>query len=470
MTYCLFSLSAGQLQRIEDTALRILEELGLAVLDEALWNKLKQRGLETRGERVCLQREDVLEFLDAERRANGNRFSVQPEPDQPASSRITLHPSPYPQHVHNLDTDRIVPFTTERLIEATKLVDALSSRGLAGGAPGCPTDVPGALQPVVQYWVAATYSRHGRWPVDGKNEATVPYIMEMAEALGHPVQALPVYVFSPLTLRGESLRCVLKFRDKLSWIHVSNMASLGCTAPVNVGDAFALLAAEVVGAAILLREVVQLPVRWGIRLCPMDLRTLCMSLGSPEDLLLHILNSQVNAFLHGTRWHPAVDGLHSNAKLPGAQACAEKASAMILGALLGQRGFGGAGTLSLDEVFSPEQLVYDLEIKAHVERLVRGMHGDCDLDRCLRDVAAGIQRGGFVGLETTVNAYPDQYWHPELFERDFLSSWHGRGAQTIRDRARAMVRTLVGRHDYHLEPDCQKALDQILDRARLALT
>ena len=157
--------------------------------------------------------------------------------------------------------------TTEKLIEATKLLDVLS----LSGPPGCPTDVPPPLQPIVQYWVAVNYSRHGRGSVDPKSLETLPYIMEMAEVLGNPLRSLPVYVFTPLTLCSESLKCVLKFKDKLSSVGVSDMSSLGCTTPINIGDAFALCIAEVVGAAILLREIIDLPIHWSVRLCPIDL-------------------------------------------------------------------------------------------------------------------------------------------------------------------------------------------------------
>ena len=352
--------------------------------------------------------------------------------------------------------------TTEKLIEATKLLDVLS----LSGPPGCPTDVPPPLQPIVQYWVAVNYSRHGRGSVDPKSLETLPYIMEMAEVLGNPLRSLPVYVFTPLTLCSESLKCVLKFKDKLSSVGVSDMSSLGCTTPINIGDAFALCIAEVVGSAILLREIIDLPIHWSIRLCPIDLHSMAMVLGSPEDFLLQFANSEINAYFHGTRWYPGIGGIHTNAKLPGAQACAEKSSLMTTGALLGARGFGSAGTLSLDEVFSAEQLLYDLDIKDHVQRLVEGIDGDCDPKRCLQDVIEGAQQKTFAGLETTLQNYRHVYWHPRLFNRQFFSAWEGEGARTIRQRASAMIRELLSQYEYEPEGELKSELDKILAKAK----
>jgi trimethylamine:corrinoid methyltransferase-like protein len=407
----------------------------------------------------------VSEFLTTERKRNGDQFSSGPRPVESPDSAIALMVSGYPQWVHDVEKDEVVPFDTARLIEATRLLDVLS----LAGPPGCPTDVPPALQPVVQYQVAATFSRHGRHPVDPKSAMSIPYIMDMAQALGHPLESLPIYVFTPLTLGSESLACALKFKNRLRSVSVSDMASLGCVTPIHPGDAFALCGAEVVGAAILLREMIDLPIHWGIRLCPIDLRNMAMSLGSPEDLLLQFGNAELNAFLHGTRWWPASGNVHTSAKLPSAQSCTEKASLMTAGALLGARRFGDAGSLSLDEVFSAEQLMYDLEIRDHVQRLVSGMDADCGPERCLKDVLEGVEQKTFAGLETTLGLHRDIYWHPKLFHRQFFSAWQSGGAQTLRESARQRMSDLLRQHEYELEGGLRRQLDRIVDRAKADL-
>lgn len=458
-------MQPDELERIEQAALGILQEHGIRVLEDDLRAELSGKGFAEGGGRVRLEEAVVREFLEEERRRNGNRFAEGPaDPDVDAD--LTVSVSPYPQHVHDLDSDTLVPYTTERLIEATKLVDALAERGLVSIPPGCPCDVAPALQPVLQYWIGATYSRQGKRPVDAKSEAGMAHVMAMADVLGHPLEWLPVYLFSPLTLSGESLRCVLRFRERLRGIGVSSMPSVGLTAPVAVGDAFALAAAEVIGSAILVRELVDLPVRWSVNLFPVDLRTMAMVFGSPESHLLELAGNEVDAFLKGTRWHPSASNIHTNAKLPGAQACAEKSSTMTAGALLGARHFGSVGTLSLDEVFSPEQLVYDMEMTDHVRRLVAGVVGKCDPESCVEQVSEALEAGSFAGLDETLDGYRDFYWHPELFERSFLPAWQAKGAPDPRRRAKAIVAELVTRHDYRLPVEQQRGIDDVLNRAR----
>ena len=454
-----------QLERIEEAMLRILAEVGIAILDEGILERLTSSGFQSNGNRILIGRKPVQEFLDAERTKNGSKFTEEPLPIEPSSHEIGVHIIEYAQWIHDIDSDRIVPLDTERFIGATKLLDVLSVPGHAG----CPTDVPPALQPVVQYSVSATYSRHARRRVDAKSLDAMRYIMEMGDVLGNPLQSLPIYIFSPLTLGSESLKCVMQFKDRLSSVHVSNMPSLGCTAPINVGDAFALSAAEVIGSTILLREIIDLPVGWGFGVFPIDLRTLAMVFGSPEYFLLQLATSEVSAYFHGTGWYPAAGNIHTNAKVPGAQSCTEKASLMTAGALLGARDFGSVGLLSLDEVFSAEQLIYDLEIKNHVQRLVQGIDGGCDPERCLNDVIEGIQQKSFVALDSTVNTYRQFYWHPELFDRQFFSAWEGEGAKTNRQKAHKMIRELLSQHEYELKSELRSELDKIVAQAKAEL-
>lgn len=457
--------SFKQLEQIEQTVYRLLEHVGIAVLDSKLEEVLLARGFKRRNGRVVIDRNIVSEFIEEERKRNQNKFSDKPKLIESDDYQIGVYIIEYAQWVHDINTDKIVPFDTNRLIEATKLLDMLSIVGV----PGCPTDVHPLVQPIVQYYISAKYSRYGKRRVDAKSAKTLRYIIEMGEILGDPLKGLPIYVFSPLTLGSESLKCVLEFGDKISYVNVSNMPSVGVTAPINIGDAFALSAAEVIGCSILLREIINLPISWNLEVLPIDLRTLAMVFGSPENFLLQLATAEVNAYFHGTEWYPYAGNIHTNAKLPGAQSCAEKSSLMTAGALLGARMFGSVGLLSLDEVFSAEQLIYDLEIRDHVQRLVKGLDTDCDPDRCINDVQNAIDGRSFVALETTLENYRQFYWHPKIFDRQFLSAWEGQGARSNREKAHALIKELINKHEYILDPQTLGELDKIVAKAKSEL-
>lgn len=454
-----------ELEQIEAGAIRILAEIGIAIHSDAVDAFVRRAGYRFRERRVVFEPAQVRAFIEAERDRNGRRTGprVLSFDDRP----ITLGVSQYPQVFIDIATDAVVPATTDRVIEATKLVSGCWDRGVRSGAPATPMDVPYEFGPILQYWISARYSRLGHGPRDPRGVKTMRFIMDMAAAMGDPIRRMPIWPVSPLTLGGDSLECAVAFRDEIEGVGIGTMPSAGCTAPIEIANAYMLAAAESIGSAMIVGEMLTLPVEWDVSLFPADLREVFMIFGSPENLLFHLLSAEVDGFFHGRQWYPAAGNIHSMAKLPGPQATAEKISIMTAGALLGARDFGAAGTLSLDELFSAEQLLYDIEAKDHVERLVRGVDIAPDADTCLADVMAGIRRG-FVGLDSTLDTYRELYWHPRLFDRRSLGSWRNAGCPDIRDAAKAEVRRLVDSYDYVLDADRSREVDRVLAAAEVA--
>lgn len=450
-------LTETQLEQIQAGALEIATRLGIAVRHEETLRLAARAGLRVESTRVHPDRSQLAELM-----APGE-YADEGDERQPESV-LTLTPCHYPTHVHDLDTEQLVPFTAERLAESAKLVDSLSDRGVHGGAPGCPQGMPTELQPIIQYRIQAQYCRHGRDPVDPRGPRALPYIMAMAEALGSPLRSLPVHVVSPLTLGGESLDCVMAVRRRLERVYVSNMSSVGATAPVQVCDALALGVAEVICAAAVIRAVTELPVSWSVSMVPFDLRGMAISYGGPEMLLFRWACEEVLAYLQGRTLGPPAGIMRTQAKLPGPQATAEKMVVMVADALMGTRYFSGAGVLSFDEVFSGEQLVLDCEMRDHVQRLIGGIEGECDPMTCVAEVAAGIG-SGFLQLDSTLSEYREVYWLPRVWERRSLGAWQGAGSPDVGARAKEMAREYIKEHDYRVDPTIGAELDRICARA-----
>ncbi len=469
-------IAPGQAERIHALALRILREVGLEVAHAEARDQLAGRpGFSVQGERVFIQPALVEEYLEERRRRREAEMPAEGNGAAEDDHKLHLTVGVYAHHVHDLATDRIVPYTTAQLIEMTKLVDVLDERGVHSPSPGYPLDVAPAMQPLAQYRVGACYSRHGQRPVDPISTAAIPYVMEMAEVLGHPLRSLPVYVFSPLRLAGESLEGVLQYRDRLDSVFVSNMPSVGATAPISPFAALATAAAESIGGAIIVGTLTGLPTGFGVGLHAIDLRFGTMVFGSPESYLFGQLNAEINEFYDSGRRRArhqrgnASAGIHSRANFPGPQAAAEKAAIMTAGALLGVRWFSGAGTLSVDEVFSPEQLLIDCEIKDQTQRLIEGLDmGEDWTADWIEEVRRGVA-GSFVALDSTLDHYRQVYWHPQLFDRGFLASQGYEGRLKLAQRARDMVADYISRHEFELEADKRRELDRIYARAEREL-
>jgi len=187
------------IETMHEKALEILEKIGIKVSNKFLIRRIKGHiGFKLDGEWVKIK-SSLVENLVAEvrkRRKQNIRHTISEE-------EIILSPG-YPgcSWIVDLETDTVKPLTTEKLVEATKLIDSLYEWGVRGGAPGAPVDVPPKLRRVTQCLIGYTYSRSAApAPFESYEEAI--YIKRMADVMGHSF-GLDIYVVSPLRLEGIS--------------------------------------------------------------------------------------------------------------------------------------------------------------------------------------------------------------------------------------------------------------------------
>ncbi len=458
-------ISLDQAARVHELAKRILHEIGLEFRHPEALERLQAKGFRTKGDRVLFEPAIVEEYVSEMRR----RISSWSAPDSaPDEGRLTLSVSSYSLYVHDLETDHVVPYTTDRLIEMCKLIDTLADDGVSGAPPGIPTDEHPDIQPVAQYRIAALYARQGATPVDPTSARTVNHLLDMAEVMGRPIHSLPVYMPTPLRMGGESLDVVLACVDRLSHIVVSSMPSTGATAPIHPFGALALGAAELMGGMVTLRILTDKPTSFAVGVFPFDLRAGTMVFGSPENMLFQMLCADFNRFYGWSRSREP-GNIHVMAKLPDTQSAAEKAAIMTAGAFLGARHFYCAGTLSLDEIFSPEQLLVDCEIRDWVQRAIQGVWmGEEAVDDWLEEIQAGVQRG-FMALDSTLDHYRRHTWYPQRFQRNAIGPWSAEGQPRLSDRLRDEVRRRIAAHDFELDADRRRKIEQICQAARTAI-
>ncbi len=464
------TLACGQLETIEAAALSIMEGVGLAVDNPRLTDKLNAIGFRADAAgRHRIPRDEARRFLADVRRGNGNAFTVEPLPAEASLPQITLDASWYALYFLDPDSNRMDFFTVARHAETLRLIESLRGQGLRSTWVAQASDVPGPLRPLMQYWVAGRCLSDPSMDNLLQSPVSLPYELAMAEALGRPIREGSVHVCSPLRLSGESVDCVVKARDRFRALHVGSMPTAGSTAPIRPGDALALAAAETIGAAILLQAALDLPAQFGIGVFPASMRSLMIAFGSPELYLLQVLGAQVNAFFNGQSWRPWCGDLHIGACEPGVQAAVEKTAVFAAGSAWGTRHFTGAGVLGTDEIFSPEQLLYDLETASHFERINAGWETECDPDRALEEVREALKRGSFAALDSTAALHRKAYWNPAFFFRGSQASWREGGMKATRSVIRDRLRALRAAPHYQPPADRIRELDRILAEAQAAM-
>ncbi len=457
-------ITPEQCARVHELAKRTLAEIGMEIRHEGALERLRAAGLRVRGDRVTFEPAIVEEHVAEMRR----HIAARPPLRRPDDGRLTLSVSSYSLHVHDIETDRVLPCTSDRLVEMCKLIDSLAGEGVSGAPPGIPTEVHPDLQPLAQYRMAALYARQGATPVDPTSARTVNHLLDMAQVMGRPIHSLPVYIPTPLRVGGESLEVVLACAGRLSAIGVSSMPSAGASAPLHPFGALALAAAEVMGGMIAVRTLTHKPTTFSVAIFPFDLRTGSMVFGSPENLLFQMLSADMNRFYGGAS-QQAPNNIHVMSKVPDAQAAADKAAIMNLGAFLGARHFGSAGTLSLDDIFSPEQLLVDCEIRDWVQRAIQGVWlGEEAVADWLAEIREGVAHS-FVALDSTLDHYRRHTWYPRRFERGAAGPWLAAGQPRLSAALRDEVRRRIAACDFELDADRRKAIERIYQGAAAAL-
>ncbi|MEE8389652.1 MAG: trimethylamine methyltransferase family protein [Anaerolineae bacterium] len=458
-------MDLDQAARVHELAKRILQEIGLDVRHADALERLCAAGFRTQGDRVFFEPSVVDEHVEEMRRWIAARPAL---PSAPDDGRLTLSVSTYSLYVHDVETNQVVPYTTDRLIEMCKLMDSLADDGVYGAPPGIPRDEHPDLQPLAQYRIAALYARQGATSVDPTSAATVNLLLDMAEVMECPINSLPIYMPSPLRLGGESLDVVLACLDRLSHIRVSSMPSAGATAPLHPFGALALAAAEVIGGLVAVRVLTGKPASFSVGIFPFDLRAGAMVFGSPENMLFQMLCNDFNRF-YGWPWDPSFGNIHVMSKLPDVQSGTDKAAIMALGASLGARGFGGAGTLSLDDIFSPVQLLADCETRDWVQRAIQGVWmGEDAVDDWVAEIQSGLQQG-FMMLDSTLDHYKRHVWYPRYFERKSVAPWLVQDQPRLSDRLRDEVRQRIDLHDFELDADKRREIERIYQVAQAAV-
>ncbi len=328
----------------------------------------------------------------------------------------------------------------------TCLVDSLADQGVRGAPPGTPLDVPPDLQPIAQFRIAAIYARQGATAVDPTSPLTARYLFELSDVMGEPIRSLPVYMPTPLRLGGELLEVVLACLDRLDHISVNSMPAAGLSSPLQPFGALALAAAETIGGAIAVQAMTGKPVSFSPAFFPADLRTGAMVFGSPENMLFHMLAADFNRF-YGFPDGYAPENIHLLAKLPDGQSAAERAAILVTGAALGARHFMCAGALSLDEIFSAEQLLLDCEIRDWAQHAIQGVWmGEETVDDWVEEVRAGLTQG-FMKRDSTLDHYRQQTWYPRWFDRGMMGQWIKQHRPSLSPRLRGeALRRIAARY------------------------
>ena len=270
-----------------------------------------------------------------------------------------------------------------------------------------------------------------------------------------------VYLVSPLKIGYIESEQILWFRERGLRVGVGNLPSIGLSAPVTLAGGIALNIAEQLFLSVMMAALYgdkYFCLVCGISV--LDMRTCAFQYGRPERLLMSNAMSDIACYYNMPFW--GCTGL-SDAKVPSYEVGVQKISATVADMMKGRNGCIAAGLLSIDEVFSPVQMVLDDEASGYLTRICRGFGvGESDLAfesiaECVKDDSLFIEHS-----HTAENA-GRCIWEPSIFSREMFNRWRG---DTDYDRARETAISIMegAALESMISDECERRILSIINK------
>lgn len=447
-------LSEERAEAIIHGAGRILAEIGIKVTDKNCLESLKGRnGITLEGDRAKISVQVWENFLEKQKQEK----SLVDKHGQ----RLHGEASMYTYQYRNPEKGQIEKYTCETLAEQARFMEkARKHYALNPVVPGYPTDVPAQLSSLMRYKIAAENCSYS-WPVAPDSVEAAAWMFEMTQVMGQEMKHLPVYMISPLTLGGDALQIVLENKDKLESFYTFAMPNIGVTTPMNLTMGMAMALAEVAGGAILVEMLTGLKGVIRPNLFPFDFRYFNVAFGTPEKFLYEQVSAELMAYIKEEEPDYSSTNIHTWGKEPDGRTGIEKGMMIMAGALYGAKRFYCIGTLSLDELFDPLQMLQDLEAITFAQQLLDGAPEDEMEETMMEEIREGLT-GGFVSSDRSLDCFAD-YLRSGIFSpKNSFQKWKQEGEKSTRDGLLELYRKINSQNaEYELEKEKQRELDRI---------
>lgn len=268
-------------------------------------------------------------------------------------------------------------------------------------------------------------------------------------------------VVSPLRFGDDQSAVSIEAARSGFPVSVSIAPQAGATAPAALAGALVQTVAETLAGLIQVNLAVPgHPVIFGLLPFISDLRTGAFSGGGGEEALVSAAAAQMSNFYD----LPAtVSAGMTDSKLPDNQAGYEKGVATALAGVAGGNIISQAAGMQASLMgVSFEALVIDNEMLGSVLRAVRGIEvTDASLSFDVIAEAA-LGPGHYLGSAQTLELMETEYLYPRLGDRRSAGEWEEDGATDIRERARERARELLRAHypDY-IDPGLDEKIREL---------
>ena len=464
-------LSAEEIERIHQTSMRLLAEVGVDfAYDEAL-SAFQKHGVRTEGNRVYLSEDQIMKALETVPKqftvlARNPERNVTIGGGEGQSIPPVFAPGYGAPFLVDFEVGKRAP-TMEDYHNLVKLAHALPNQDMSGHLIVEPGGVP-ADTAHIQMLYAHMVRSDKAFIGSTVGKRGVQHTMDMARILfGGDLGEKPVTIslinsLSPLAFGTEMLEALVGYARLGQPLVIAALMMAGSTGPVTLAGTLATQTAELL-AGIALTQMVNpgTPVIFGSTSTNIDMKSGALAIGSPELSQMIVAHAQL-ARRYGLPSRSG--GALTDASYPDAQAAFESMMSLLTTVNSGINFvLHAGGILSSYLAFSYEKFVLDDEMCSMVRRLHQGIN--VAPETLAYEVVANVGPGGNYLMEMhTVKRCRKEFWKPDLCDRAGLEAWMQGGRQDAVMRANQRWKALVAEHeDPPLDGMIKRQLDEYVE-------
>jgi len=461
-------LDDGQVQRIHDASMDIIEEVGVEFRCDDAIGMWRAAGADVDGVTVRIDREHLMSLVGT---APSSYTMVARDPAHTVTvgdGRTIFTPSYGAPYVLDLDGVRR-PATLQDFRDFTKLNHLSPALHMSGGVVCEPMDVP---VPKRHLYMTESLLKYSSKPFMGAVTS-----MERAEDSLH----MAGIVFGQDFVRETTvMTCLANANTPLVWdktmldsvrvFAAANQATLfspfvlgGASTPAStVGAVIQVNIEALTGVAFSQLVRVGAPALYGQWLSTVSMRTGAPQAGTPEICHMNLLTAQMARHYN---LPSRCSGSCTSSKMVDAQAGYEAARNMY-GVLMAGTNFVLSTTGYLESAMcqSYAKWVLDSEQLELMYRLGSGVSFD-DLDEVLDSMRSVPAGGHHLGTEYTLANFQTAFSMPEMMNSDNYEQWLADGSQSAEERATARCRQMLEEYEEpKLEDHVREELDDYVAR------
>ena len=468
-------LSDADLQAIYDTALKLLDHLGMGQVPVRLRRDLCAAGATVKDDRVTMPSKMVEKAIKDAAKSFTFHGRDPAKNIEVGGNRVYFGTGGAAVQTLDLDSGLYRPSTLKDLHDFTRLQDTLAN--VAWFTRCCiATDVPNNFDLDVN--TAFALIRNTTKPIAtaftiAEHVAPIVDMLDIAAGGSGAFSQRPFLkahispVISPMRFAEDAVDVTYECIRHGIPVSCITAAQAGATAPATLAGFLAQSLAETLASLVMVNVIKPgHPMIFSNWPLVIDLRTGAFSGGSGETAVLNAASAQLS------NWLGLPSGVAcsmTDAKAIDAQYGAEKGLTSMAAALAGANLiYESSGMTASLLGASFEAFLLDDEMHSHTYRALRGIEVSNDTlgFQAICDAILGV--GHFLGSGHTHAAMERDYFYPSLADRDEPRTWAASGAQTAWQRANARAREILREHKpTYLEPDQKRAIKKrfnILDR------